>query len=62
VKKYIVYCFDYKTKKKVRIGILIERRHEERGNNSEGILYRARQLYGGNSPILKRYITVSPAL
>jgi hypothetical protein len=57
VKNYIVYYMDCVNKKKVPVGSLVERRHEERGNNSEDILLRARQLYG-YSPIVKTFITV----
>jgi len=59
VKSYIVYYVDDVNRKKVPVGSLMERRQEERGNNSEDILYRARQLYG-YSPIVKLFLSVDP--
>lgn len=59
MKNYIVYYVDDVNKKKVPVGSLVERRQEERGNNSEDILYRARQLYG-YSPIVKMFLSVDP--
>ena len=59
MKNYTVYRIDYVNKKKVPVGSLVERRQEERRNNAEDILHRARQLYA-YSPIDKMFITVGP--
>ena len=56
---YTVYRIDYENKKRVPIGMVVERRKEERRNNADEILCRAQQLYA-YSPIDKLFITISP--
>ena len=59
VKTYTVYRIDFLNKKKVPIGMLVERREKERNKNEVDIMRLAQRLFAESS-IDKRRITVSP--
>jgi hypothetical protein len=58
VKTYIVYRLDYVTNKKEPIAMLVDRRKNERRNNTEDMLRLAQKLYA-ESPI-ESHLTISP--
>ena len=59
MKTYTVYRIDFLNKKKVPIGMLVERREKERNKNEADIMRLAQRLFAESS-IDKRRITVTP--
>jgi hypothetical protein len=57
VKTYTVYRIDFLNKKKIPIGMLVERREKERNKNEVDILRLAQRLFAESS-IDKLHITV----
>ena len=58
MKTYTVYRIDILNKKKIPIGMLVERREKERNKNEADILRLAKRLFAESS-IDKQHITVS---
>ena len=60
MKVYTVYRFDYNRQVREPIGMLLERRKEDRGNDINGLLKLAQQLYSRSS--LDSHVFISPLL
>ena len=60
MKVYTVYRFDYNRQVREPIGMLLERRKEDRGNDINGLLKLAQQLYSRSS--LDSHVFISPVL
>jgi hypothetical protein len=60
VKVYTVYRYDYNIQVRVPIGMVLERRNRDRGNNIKGLLKLAQKLYSKSS--LDSHIVISPVL
>jgi len=58
VKVYTVYRYDYNRQVREPIGIVMERRNRDRGNNIKGLVKRAQKLYSASS--LDSHIVISP--
>ena len=58
MKTYTVYRIDFLNKKKIPIGMLVERREKERNKNEADILRMAQRLFAESS-IDKLHITVN---
>jgi hypothetical protein len=50
LKAYIVYSYDYLRHVREPVGIVVERRMKERGNNEASLLKLAQELYPTSSP------------
>jgi hypothetical protein len=50
MKAYTVYQYDYSRQVREPVGMVLERRKLDRGNNFEGLLKLARKLYPAPSP------------
>jgi hypothetical protein len=60
VKVYTVYRYDYNRQVREPIGMVLERRKEDRGNDIKGLLKLAQKLYSRSS--LDSHIVISPVL
>jgi hypothetical protein len=60
VKVYTVYRYDYNRQVREPIGMVLERRDRDRGNNIKGLLKLAQKLYSKSS--LDSHIVISPLL
>ena len=60
MKIYAVYRFDYNRQVREPIGMLLERRKEDRGNNISSLLKLAQKLYSRSS--LDSHVFISPVL
>jgi len=58
VKTYTVYRYDYVRQVREPIGMVLERRKRDRGNNIEGLLRLAQRIYQ-TSP-LDSHLVISP--
>ena len=58
MKAYTVYRYDYTRHMREPIGMVLERRQEDRGNNIEGLLKLAQNLYSTSS--LDSHLTIYP--
>jgi hypothetical protein len=60
VKVYTVYRYDYNRQVREPIGMVLERRKGDRGNDIKGLLKLAQKLYSRSSP--DSHIVISPVL
>ena len=60
MKLYTVYRYDFNQQGKKPIGLVLERRKRDRGNNLKDLLKLAQKLYFKSS--LDSYIGISPVL
>jgi len=58
VKAYTVYRYDYTRHVREPVGMVVERRNGERGNDIVGLLKLAQKLYSTSA--LDSHITISP--
>lgn len=58
MKNYTVYRFDYIRQTREPVAMLVERRNEERGKNTEDLLRLAQRLYSRSS--LDSHIVITP--
>ena len=58
MKVYTVYRYDYKRQVREPIGMVLERRRGDRGNDIKGLLKLAQKLYSRSS--LDSHIVISP--
>jgi hypothetical protein len=58
VKAYTVYRYDYNRHVREPVGMVLERRKGDRGNDIEGLLKLAQKLYSTSS--LDSHIVISP--
>ena len=58
MKTYTVYRFDYIRQASEPVGELVERRNNDRGNNTEALLRLAQRLYSTSS--LDSHIIITP--
>ena len=58
MKAYTVYKVDYVRHVREPVGMVMERRRSDRGNNIEGLLKLAQKIYSGSS--LDSHISISP--
>ena len=60
MKVYTVYRYDYNRQAREPIGMVLERRKRDRGNDIKGLLKLAQKLYSRSS--LDSHIVISPVL
>ena len=60
MKLYAVYRYDFSQQGRKPIGLVLERRKRDRGNNVKGLLNLAKKLYYKSS--LESPISISPVL
>ena len=58
MKAYTVYRYDYNRQVREPVGMVLERRRLDRGNDIEGLLKLAQKLYSTSS--LDSHIVISP--
>ena len=58
MKAYTVYRYDYFRHSRDPVGMVLERRTKDRGNNIEGLTILAKKLY--STPVLDIHVVLSP--